>query len=622
MSAKLNKCFACIPHLLKGLTMFKFLTNLIKLVIFTWWISGCNGTDSNSAVESPIIDITATKLKDRSYILALPSQNFDAAKSYKLLLAFHGSGQSASSMKAMTSFESLSDNYIVAYPQAKVEEWNEGCDCNKPHRLGIDDLAFVGEVVADVKSNYNVIDNEIYAVGFSQGGLFTQNLMCNSKLKFNGVASVASPMSVNLSQQCEIENNTNYLMVHGKEDKTLPFTGLVHSNWGLISSESAIELIANKNDIETQVALDTSGNITKYTYKNESNINQLVAIAGGFHSWGVSDFNTTNEVLSFFDSVSNKKLDIYSNLYRTDQQNNEDVHVRSMGLEHAGPAVILLSGFNKYFHSDSALLSLLQPLIAKTHRVHVIERHGNGFSSFVDQPSYTFFAPALDKTLAILNEEQFILVSFASANILAKAWQDLPNSQVNGRLKGMVWIDPDILLPYSISLYQDWPVYWYREKGNDLIEHIQAGNWTQKAIDKTVAERTEVTELIPSKHKGVMDWPYYDLISQQRASINKQLNRAKEIMNYHDDIEVMLNGEINTSTPITVIDTDFELKEIANAETESVEALTIWHQEGSQWSQMISEKSGGQYIPLENSDHMAVFQHPDAIVQAITHLSK
>lgn len=601
-----------------------YLYLLFKLVAVTWLLSGCNDTNNKSI--TPLHDTkknnpTEVIVNDRNYYIATPSENFDSQKSYKLLLAFHGSMQGAKNMQSMASIESASNNYIVVYPQSKVEEWNEGCDCNKPHRLGIDDLTFVENVVADVKTKYNIIKDELYAVGFSQGGLFTQNLMCNSKLKFTAIASVASPMSEPLSQQCQIKNNTNYLMVHGTEDNTLPYQGLIHSNFALISSEAAINLIAKENNIDTAIELEKEGTISKYIFKNDTHLNQLVAIEGGNHSWTFNNFNTTDEVVSFFDSVSKNKLDTYSTLYRIDQQQNKDVHVRSMGLEHSGPAIILLSGFNKNFHSDSAWFSLLQPLIAKTSRVHVIERYGNGFSSLIEEPSYTSFAPALDKTLAILNEDEFIIVSFASSNILAHVWQNLPNSEVTGDLKGMVWIDPDILLPHSINLYQDWPVYWYRDLGDDLIEHIQQGSWTPRTFDKLADERTITSALIPLAYEEDMDWQYFDLISQNRANIDKQVTRAKEIMNYHDDLDRVLDSEISTSVPITVIDTDFESHDIENSDAEYVDILTLWQQEGSQWSQFISEKSGGQYIPLVNSDHMAVFQHPDEIIKAISNLS-
>lgn len=604
--------------------MRSYLYCLLKIVAITCLLSGCNGTDNKSASpvsKPPESDVNKTSLNGRSYYLSLPAKNFDSKKAYKLLLAFHGSGQGAQSMRSMSALESASDNYIVVYPQSKVEEWNEGCDCNKPHRLGIDDLGFVDEVVADVKTKYNIIDDELYAVGFSQGGLFAQNLMCNSDLQFNAIASVASPMSVQLSQSCYIENNTHYMMVHGKNDKTLPYYGLTHSNFGLIASEYAIELIAKENDIESPVEVEKTNVTTKYVYKNDTHINQLVAIEGGGHSWGFTGFNTTEEVISFFDSVSLNKLDIHSSLYRVGSQPSKDVHVRSMGLEHSGPAIILLSGFNKNFHSDSAWFSLLQPLIAKTHRVHVIERFGNGFSSDVDQPSYASFVSALDKTLNILNEDELIVVSFASANILAHLWQVSPDSHASANLKGMLWIDPDILLPHSISLYQDWPVSWYREVGGDLIEHIQQGNWTERTLGKLAAEREEMNALIPINYQNDMNWPYFDLISQGRAQIDKQVTRAKEIMNYHDDLASVLNSDIATSVPITVIDTDFESHDIANAEPEYVDGLIKWQQEGTQWSHLISEQSGGQYVPLNNSDHMAVFQHPDEIIKAIINLN-
>jgi len=596
---------------------------LLKVSIIVGLLSACNSIDdtaNNSLTKPKSSNENKVSVNNRSYYIATPQENFDHKKSYKLVLAFHGSGQKAQAMQSMASLESVSGNYIVVYPQSKVEEWNEGCDCNKPHRLGIDDLSFVEAVVADVKNNYNIIENELYAVGFSQGGLFAQNLMCNSKLKFNGIASVASPMSEPLSQQCQIEQNTNYLMVHGKNDSTLPFEGLKHANFGLISSGAAIEILARENGIDSALKLESSGAIAKYTYENDTHINRLIAIEGAGHSWSYNGFDTAKQVISFFDTVSNKKLDAFSGLYRIDEQSDNDVHVRSMGLDHTGPAIVLLSGFNKNYHSDSAWFSLLQPLIAKNHRVHVMERYVNGFSSLIEQPSYVSFAPTLDKTLAMLNEKEFIIVSFASSNILAHTWQNLPTSSTKERLKGMVWIDPDVLLSHSISRYQDWPVSWYRQAGDKLLNHIKQGNWTSKTVDKLADERMVISALISKEYENDMDWSYFDLVSQDRLAIDKQITRSNEIINYHEDLNIAQAIPLSTSVPITVIDTDFERHEIENGEPEDIESLMKWQREGTQWSQLISHKSGGEYIPLTQSEHMAVFQHPDTIIKAISNL--
>ena len=151
--------------------------------------------------------------------------------------------------------------------------------------------------------------------------------------------------------------------------------------------------------------------------------------------------------------MSKKKLDTHSSLFRFNLENPQDVHVRRMGLEHSGPAIILLSGFNKNFHSDGAWYSLLQPLLAKSHRVHVIERFGNGFSSQTDQPSYASFVSALDKTLAALNEKEIVLVRFASANILAHLRQKLPQHTSQSTFRGMVWIGHELVRPNSNQSY-------------------------------------------------------------------------------------------------------------------------------------------------------------------------
>lgn len=220
-------------------------------------------------------------LNDRSYVLALP-QNYQADKNYKLLLAFHGSGGSGKNMQNIAGFERLSDDYIVVYPDSKIEEWNDGCQCNKTHRLGIDDLDFVDKLIVDVTSRYSVDIGQIYAAGFSQGGLFAQNLLCNRSEVFKGIASVASPMSVQLSLSCKIQKTTSYMMVHGKKDNVLPFEGMKHQRFGLISAPKAISLLAKKNGslAKPLVKADEKG-VELLAYWNGSEKTHLYAIERG-----------------------------------------------------------------------------------------------------------------------------------------------------------------------------------------------------------------------------------------------------------------------------------------------------------------------------------------------------
>lgn len=55
-----------------------------------------------------------------------------------------------------------------------------------------------------------------------------------------------------------------------------------------------------------------------------------------------------------------------------------EFQLRSAGLEHKGPAVVLLSGPNEHWHSDSGWFALLQPVLATKYRTYAVDRLGQG----------------------------------------------------------------------------------------------------------------------------------------------------------------------------------------------------------------------------------------------------
>ena len=592
---------------------------ICSLVFSLLALIGCKSSNKEAEPEPESIPSDHVTLGDRHYKLTLPSESANPNKVYKLILAFHPSGGKANSMQATTRFETLSDDYIVAYPQSEVEEWEEGCQCNKPYRLNIDDLSYVDNVISDIKSKYNIFEDEIYAVGFSQGALFTQNLLCNRSEVFNGIASVGAPMSLQLSQSCSVSTPTDYMMVHGTSDSVLPYKGMEHSNFALIGSEQAISLIATLNQINTdKVEYDLSDNVRVHEFKNEQTTNKLIEIKNGGHSWEFEGYNTSEEVLKFFDSVSNRSLPDNSYLLRANENN---YHVRTMGENSQRPEIVLLSGLNYNYHSDSAWFSLLQPILSKQYKVHVIDRLGNGYSDYSEETSYEMFAKELPEVLNALTGESVLIVSFASSNISTKLLIDNESEESGVAIKGLVWVDPDILTEDSISFYQEYPVSLYRERLDDILEIIEADAWTERSAGKMDLEREEIAALIGDQNKELMDWTFFDNISQRRLLISHQKTRAIEIANYHNDLELARGFTFASDVPISSIDSDFELKDIAYAEsegnTEYVQELERWMAEGTQWSKSISESSGGVYRAIEDADHMVMFEHPAVIVEVI-----
>ena len=278
------------------------------------------------------------------------------------------------------------------------------------------------------------------------------------------------------------------------------------------------------------------------------------------------------------------------------------------------PVVVLLSGPNQNFHADTAWFALLQPLLAQKYQVLAIDRLGNGFSDDADDVSYQRFSQDLATLLPKITQQPVILVSFASASISARLFhQQNKNSR---QVQAMLWIDPDIATPEALALYQGYPVDWYQKNLQQLLPELAKGAWNQRTKEKLSKERTEIATLLSTEHSAMMDWNYFDQISQQRQSPARQQQRAIEIANYAKDLDLYAALPAITDIPVSVIDSDFETSAI-QAEPSQATQLLQWQQQGSAWSQQLAERSGGQYVPLSNSHHLVMFQHPEKVVAAV-----
>jgi len=588
------------------------INTIVAVVTLLICLSSCRSSEQELNTD-PLEQLQLMQLGDRQYWLALP-QHYQSDKSYKLLLAFHPSGGSGKGMQSLSHFEQGNNDYIVAYPDSEQVEWNEGCNCNIAHRLGADDLQFTSDMIVDIQQRHTVTPGEVYAAGYSQGGLFVQNLACNLPQQFKAVAVVAAPMSVQLASSCVPPQPVSIMMVHGTADPVLPYNGMVHSNFGLISSPDAIALLAGKNaalPYALEKALNASVNLT--SYHNGKQKFQLFSMKDGEHNWQFSGFDTRREILNFFATAEQAELPEHSQRVSTEQG---QFHVRAMGLNNPGPAIVLLAGPNYNFHSDSAWFAALQPLLAQQYRVYSIDRLGNAFSSTSDDLSYRRFADDLALVLQKLQETQVTLVAFASSSISARWFYQQYQQQFT--INAMLYIDPDIPLPHSLSLYQGYPADWYLANLPALLPHLAAGNWSARTKDKLAVEYEEVQQLA-AQHNVSVDWNYFEQIMQLRLLIPQQQARATEIAAYIADLDSYATLPMISAIPVSVIDSDFEQQQIEQAanEPELAAALQLWQQEGSAWSAEQASLSNGQYIALADSDHLVPLQQPQQIKLAL-----
>jgi len=252
-------------------------------------------------------------LNDRQYLITLP-KNYDQEKAYPLLLAFHGAYSNALQMRQGTNFdkETADEGYIVVYPESKVENWNEGCECNKPHRLGIDDVKFIDDLITHLNTAYNIDIARIYLVGFSQGGLFAHYLACELSETVTAIAVVAATMSLPVFNNCTPAKNTSVLMIHGTADEALPWEGEKNGTFTLVSANKAFLRWRELNHCENKTtntyyetpvqSIRITGKTTK-TCDGDTKIS-LIKIEGGKHNWPTyQGFDATIEIINFFESL-------------------------------------------------------------------------------------------------------------------------------------------------------------------------------------------------------------------------------------------------------------------------------------------------------------------------------
>jgi polyhydroxybutyrate depolymerase len=189
----------------------------------------------------------------RTYLLHLPS-NYQAGKTYPLVLAFHGGGGTSNSMKKLTGFNRVADQagFIVAYPAGYQGYWADGRPESPAAQQGIDDVGFVSQLVDTLVQEYGVDPKRVYATGISNGGNFSQRLGCELANQITAIAVVAAGMPSNLADTCQPARPVPMTLIFGTDDPIYPFAGGSTSLGSVLAVEAAVAKRVQLNNCSTQ----------------------------------------------------------------------------------------------------------------------------------------------------------------------------------------------------------------------------------------------------------------------------------------------------------------------------------------------------------------------------------
>ena len=235
--------------------------------------------------------------EERTYYVAVP-ENY-AGDPTPLILALHGAGGSGLEIAFSTLWARLADldDYIVAFPDGIDKRWSYldipvTADDTNP-----DDVGFLTALIDKLSEDYAIDTDQIYIVGFSNGGLMAGRLRCALDDQLAAVAAIGATMTFGIAQECLEADPLPFMMILGTQDAAFPFQGEIRAESGTIrgsfSFAQTLSFMASLNgciqepEYNSIAAEQSRFNIVEEAYRNCANGTEVVAygIVDMQHTW-------------------------------------------------------------------------------------------------------------------------------------------------------------------------------------------------------------------------------------------------------------------------------------------------------------------------------------------------
>lgn len=285
------------------------------------------------------------ELFTREYILHVPP-NYDESQDYPLVIVFHGFGDCAAYWAdAMENFYGFNDlaneeGFLVVYPQAAYRPdkddvyWEPGNYAGD--HIYENDVFFTQEMIHHVAQDYSVNTSQVYAAGYSNGGMLAYSIGCCRGDMVAGVGVMSGAM-LDGADSCDDSYATPVIIFHGVGDYVLPYYG---NEWyGPVSETVDLWLSHNQISASSLISSELNGGdvvFDQYSGGSEGTCLSFYTIneengAPGDHVWFSQDIDgvSPNRILwDFFsdgcdgeftsvnDDLDLEAFDVYPNPFK------------------------------------------------------------------------------------------------------------------------------------------------------------------------------------------------------------------------------------------------------------------------------------------------------------------
>jgi polyhydroxybutyrate depolymerase len=247
---------------------------------------------------------------DREFRVHVPP-SYDPTVGTPVVLVLHGYTETNDAIENISQMTPEADDrgYIVVYPQGLSTSWNAGECCGSSQQLGVDDVGFINAMLDQIEADYCVDTKRVFSSGFSNGGMLSHRLACESADRIAAIGPVAGPIRL---PTCTPSRPVPVAQFHGTSDFIVPYDG----GFGATSVADCTADWVERNGCDpTATVTFDMGDATCETYSSCTDGADVVlcTLDGGGHQWpgGQSagplgtinmDIFASEALLDFFDA--------------------------------------------------------------------------------------------------------------------------------------------------------------------------------------------------------------------------------------------------------------------------------------------------------------------------------
>jgi len=124
----------------------------------------------------------------------------------------------------------------------------------------------IKKFIEEVKTEYNLSNQQICLSGFSQGCMMSLNVGLTSNEKFLCILGFSGKIIDQINLKDRIKNSTDTLLIHGDVDQIVPSTHLLEAKDFLIRNNIPVETLLIKN-CDHHIPIEASSTALNYILK-------------------------------------------------------------------------------------------------------------------------------------------------------------------------------------------------------------------------------------------------------------------------------------------------------------------------------------------------------------------